>query len=711
MRLCFISKYPPIQGGVSRQNFWIARALADRGVEVHVVTNAPEVEEEFRIVDLDAWLPDPEAPPYSGRGVTVHATRASRRHFYIPAANPYVTKLAALAADVVRENGCDLILGRYFEPYGMAAHLASRWTGVPYGLRHAGSDAGRLLQAPELRTAYREMLLGADAIMTSDLVARGFRSLGVEEERIYQALMPGLPHRWFRPEGPVMDLPRVIETVRANLPPGYLGGITHRWTRAALDPTLPTIGIYGKAGEHKGTFDLIAALGRLRAAGLRFNFVAFTQARGQVMQRVAEAVEAAEIEPCTWLLPFIPHWRIPSFLRACTAVCFLERGFPIKLHTPGLPREVLACGACLILSQEILDKQADRASFRDAHNVLVVEPRAAQELEAALRRVIAGPDGAREIGRRGYEEIDGGVDCYTLPADRMTAGLREILDDVTTRRNVMSAAEMQSALGRLCVDGAFRRQFELEADEALDDYKLTGEERETLKRIDQKLLRHFARGLKTKREGRFRTTFPLLFQCVPPPEMRRYYSRFYELDPARPSEPVSAAMDRFGRFMEETLATDPDVPPYAAEVARYERLSRAVMAHLGEEDGTEWLNRTPEAPAPLTAESRPRLAEAVRLGLFRCDVIRVVEQLRNGGEVSAEWGDGHFVVFQRLDGKTAPKVFRVNEPTFFLLEQCAGRRTPAELAECCQQRFGVPGLGPQLRALLDDLAARRLIRA
>ena len=52
MRLCYISKYPPVQGGVSRQNFWMARALADRGIEVHLVTNAPEVEEGFRIVDL-----------------------------------------------------------------------------------------------------------------------------------------------------------------------------------------------------------------------------------------------------------------------------------------------------------------------------------------------------------------------------------------------------------------------------------------------------------------------------------------------------------------------------------------------------------------------------------------------------------------------------------------------------------------------------------
>ena len=52
-------------------------------------------------------------------------------------------------------------------------------------------------------------------------------------------------------------------------------------------------------------------------------------------------------------LPFLPHWRVPEFLRGCLAVCCLEQGFQITFHTPIIPREVLfissnpwdACGA------------------------------------------------------------------------------------------------------------------------------------------------------------------------------------------------------------------------------------------------------------------------------------------------------------------------------------------------------------------------------
>ena len=49
MKILFITKYPPIQGGVSSQCYWSAWGLAQRGHTVHVITNANEVEDVFRI--------------------------------------------------------------------------------------------------------------------------------------------------------------------------------------------------------------------------------------------------------------------------------------------------------------------------------------------------------------------------------------------------------------------------------------------------------------------------------------------------------------------------------------------------------------------------------------------------------------------------------------------------------------------------------------
>ena len=176
----------------------------------------------------------------------------------------------------------------------------------------------------------------------------------------------------------------------------------HRLASKPFDPSLPTIGIYGKVGEIKGSFDLLQALGRLHASGVRFNFLALTQGRKPTIQRFAQSIEECGLAEVTWLLPFIPHWGIPHFIRACTAVCFLERGFPITIHGPNVPREVLACGTCLILSHEIADKQINRERFQHGSNVFLVEPRNIDELAQSLAMVVKEPAQSHAIGMNGY---------------------------------------------------------------------------------------------------------------------------------------------------------------------------------------------------------------------------------------------------------------------------------------------------------------------
>ena len=56
MRICIIGKFPPIQGGVSAQTYWSAHALARRGHDVHVVTNAKEAVAPYRMHDAGGGL-------------------------------------------------------------------------------------------------------------------------------------------------------------------------------------------------------------------------------------------------------------------------------------------------------------------------------------------------------------------------------------------------------------------------------------------------------------------------------------------------------------------------------------------------------------------------------------------------------------------------------------------------------------------------------
>jgi glycosyltransferase involved in cell wall biosynthesis len=401
MKICILGKYPPIEGGVSTHTYWLARGLARRGHHVHVVTNADEVEDMYRmnlVADDARWL---EGSLDHGGAVHLHNPEAFSRAAmgHIPESNPFVSKLASVATDVIRQHGCEIILAYYYEPYGVAGWLASQWTGAPLLLKHAGSDLDRLMRQPDLSTTYKEILRRADAVVTQPRLMARFAGMGVSRERLREDVAYGLPPEVFAPEGPTLDLRGLAFRIDGTTGPREPMSSV-RSASALVNPAWPTIGILGKTGQSKGTYDLIDALGRLAAEGLAFNFVAMV---GQPQaQLLAAAVARARLtERCT-ILPLLPNWRVPEFLRSCTAVCFLERGFPVEIHGPMIAREVLACGTCLVVSGEIASKQRYRDALVDGKNVLVVEdPRAIDSLALTLRRVIQDPAGARAIGAHG----------------------------------------------------------------------------------------------------------------------------------------------------------------------------------------------------------------------------------------------------------------------------------------------------------------------
>ncbi|MEA2562612.1 MAG: hypothetical protein QOH06_4116 [Acidobacteriota bacterium] len=394
MKICILGKYPPIEGGVSASTYWLAYGLAERGHQVSVVTNANEVEEAYRmrLSSGDEALYAPVFPD-SGGCVEVFTTeRPGPRMTHIPTHNPFATKLAGLATQTIRSRGCEAIFAYYYEPYAIAGYLASAWTGVPWVVRNAGSDLDRLMAVPELGTAYKEVLRAADGVLTrSPGLATRFLGMGVRSERLFRTEGYSPPAAFFHPGAEPLD----VNEVPKVLAPESLGG-GHK----AFDPSRPTIGIYGKVGVTKGSFDLLHALSGLRQEGLSFQFLALTQGHG--FSEFARVVRELGLDDRTWVIPFLPNWRVPSFIRACTAVCFLERDFPVKIHSPVVANEVFAAGGCLVLSGEIARKHASREALVDGETVLLVDdPKDHGDLAAKLRRVIEDPEEAERIGRRG----------------------------------------------------------------------------------------------------------------------------------------------------------------------------------------------------------------------------------------------------------------------------------------------------------------------
>ena len=420
MKLCIVGKYPPIEGGVSATTYWIARGLAQRGHEIHVVTNADEVEPMYRLsfVDDDSQWYQPVFP--NGGRVFVHNVEKFNRRAmgHIPESNPFVSKLASVATDVVRQYDCDVLLGYYYEPYGVAAWLASRWTGCPLALKHAGSDLDRLFRIPDLATTYHEILRSAEIVVTQARLMPRFLHLGISTKQLRSDVPYSLSPEVFHPQ---------VQPLRVAYD-------NHGYVRPP-NGKCPTIGMYGKIGETKGTFDLIAGLSRLKSEGHDFELLFMIgTTQGELIRR---PLEEAKIDTCTQILPMLPNWRVGSFIRACDAVCFLERDFPIAIHGPIIPREVFACGTCLILSGEIAAKQRYNELLEPGENVVIAnDPKDHCELASCLRLAVTELEKRNSIGDAGAR-LSAMLEDHQAFVEGWEALLNELASQESTGRKAL----------------------------------------------------------------------------------------------------------------------------------------------------------------------------------------------------------------------------------------------------------------------------------
>jgi glycosyltransferase involved in cell wall biosynthesis len=378
------------------RTYWAAHALAKRGHEVHVVTNAKEVGPPYRMhMRAQDW--ERCEATYGNGSVTVHWTDpVDRSQAYIPMASPFVSKLAAIAARVHSVSRFDVIYSHYLEPYGVAAHLVSQIIGSPHVVRMAGSDAGRLWHHPQLEPLYDHVLRTAELVFAAGVVAERAARRGVNPSRIVSA--DGgvvVPDDVFTPEGPTLDLAALRAEVAADPDLAEL-----LWGDFAGDK--PYFGICGKLGEDKGSFALLAAMHRLKRTGLEVGLVAL--AHGSLMVEESFRARARELDLADRILqiPFLPHWRVPEFMRGCLAVCCLEQDFPIVFHTPIIAREVLLCGTCLVGSTEIIRKLPGYERLVHGYGCVAIENvNDVDVLAERLAAIVQDPQPAAAVGTRG----------------------------------------------------------------------------------------------------------------------------------------------------------------------------------------------------------------------------------------------------------------------------------------------------------------------
>ncbi|HEY2295250.1 MAG TPA: hypothetical protein VGM86_31490 [Thermoanaerobaculia bacterium] len=254
---------------------------------------------------------------------------------------------------------------------------------------------------------------------------------------------------------------------------------------------------------------------------------------------------------------------------------------------------------------------------------------------------------------------------------------------------------MHSVLARLYVDGAFLESFCAGPDQALARYDLTPRETAALTGIDRDAIRKYASSLRMKTEGRFENMYRLLLTLAAD-AFHKYYLRFFELRTIRPYETFDGPIVELGQFLESSFAGNPEVPPYAAELARYQRLF--YQARFEPRTRTASLTE-PAAVDALDGRLRLAVAPGVRVERFQYDMAAIEAALRKDEIPQDVEPKACQVVFQSLPAMGRARKFQVSASTAELLSRCDGTREIGGIAEI---------LGADREAVLE--AAAKLLR-
>jgi glycosyltransferase involved in cell wall biosynthesis len=381
IKVCFFSKYPPIEGGISSRTYWLSRALGKKGMEIHIITNALEVEEEYRET-FDFEKPE-NKKEYQPKNVFVHSLKGCRFK-YIPFSLAYHERLVNLGMETIKEHGCDLIDSYYIQPYGVAAAFTKLLTSKPCILRHAASDIVRLLPNEDFRTLHEIVFQIADAIITTGRENDLFEAHGVPREKLCVNPFSSVDPEYFNPKVKPANL------ANFGIPPNLL--------------KKPILTYIGKYNSHKSLPDIVKAASRIKEDFLLL-FITGGEELGKFKKHVRRF---PSLKNKYYFLRFLPPWRIPSVLRASTCLFHLESGFPFKniMHTPTPPVEAFAVATPILMSYEV--SQAYKKScpnMEKDRNILVTNPQNHPQLKKALLGIIKNPRKMKEIGRLGHREL------------------------------------------------------------------------------------------------------------------------------------------------------------------------------------------------------------------------------------------------------------------------------------------------------------------
>lgn len=381
MKILFISKYPPIEGGVSSQTYWLAKALGECKIEVSIVTNALAVEEEYRekfdLLNLET-LKKHQPKNVFFNSLEKEAPRPLQ--IPIPHSPSYLSRLVNLGLKTIHERGADVIFSWYLEPYAAAGFILKKITGLPLIVRHAGSDIWRLAPSEEFKFFFKYVIQGADFFVSHPSITSMFRK-GVLPEKKAVYMGHAIDDSAFSPAGEEFD----FSAAGVNIP---------RET--------PVFTYLGKATDNKSLLDVIKAFSGLVQYDFRLVFIS----NGPMMPEIKSRIDAdKDLKEKFVHMDFIPPWEVPKILRSSAALLYLENKFPIPIHSPTMPYEAVACQTPLIVSGEIFGKLKERFPLTANLFNVVEDPTDVGGLRSIIEKVFTSQEELKKNAKNIRDEF------------------------------------------------------------------------------------------------------------------------------------------------------------------------------------------------------------------------------------------------------------------------------------------------------------------
>ena len=326
-RILFISKFPPMQGGVASRTYWLAEGLARYGHSVHVITHAPDAAPQY------SCLPD-TAAELSSVNIAVH-TESEATPWHIPDAPERTLTMLNLGMRVVDTESIDVIDTGYLVPYGVVGHLLKQSRGIPHVVRHGGSDIVKFLDKDLLAAPLADTLRSADAVVTDSL-----HSGRLSRFRQDAIVLPAyVPPDAFKPPTERGDRPIRV---------AYIGKVNyHR--------------------EYKG-LDRIASIMLSLSADTERIFMA----QGAGLDRFQATLGHEAASSIKWR-PFIHPSRMPGLLASIDALFVFESSLPHPDYS-NLVAEALCSGVGIVTDRaDLADTYADAVVPAEGQILAVLE--------------------------------------------------------------------------------------------------------------------------------------------------------------------------------------------------------------------------------------------------------------------------------------------------------------------------------------------------